>query len=46
VRATNASWNGTIAAGATVSFGFLADAPGANNRPTAFTLNGAACALS
>ncbi|MFF3856827.1 cellulose binding domain-containing protein [Micromonospora sp. NPDC002575] len=46
VRATNASWNGTIAAGATVSFGFLADAPGANNRPTAFTLNGTACALS
>ncbi|MFY1681013.1 cellulose binding domain-containing protein [Micromonospora sp. WMMD730] len=46
VRATNAGWNGTIAAGATASFGFLADATGANNRPAGFTLNGTACTLS
>ncbi|MEU1604437.1 cellulose binding domain-containing protein [Micromonospora matsumotoense] len=46
VRATNVSWNGAIAAGATVSFGFLADATGANSRPTGFALNGTACAVS
>ncbi|MEV4831940.1 cellulose-binding domain-containing protein, partial [Micromonospora sp. NPDC049257] len=46
VRATNADWNGAIAAGATTSFGFLADATGANSRPTGFALNGTACALS
>ncbi|MFI9643788.1 cellulose binding domain-containing protein [Micromonospora sp. NPDC051925] len=46
VQATNASWNGTVAAGATVNFGFLADVSAANNRPTAFTLNGTACAIS
>ncbi|WKU07863.1 cellulose binding domain-containing protein [Micromonospora sp. HUAS LYJ1] len=46
VRATDVGWNGTVAVGATVSFGFLADATGANNRPAGFTLNGTACALS
>ncbi|WP_228543286.1 cellulose binding domain-containing protein [Micromonospora sp. S-DT3-3-22] len=46
VRATNVSWNGAIAAGATVNFGFLADVTGTNNRPGGFTLNGVACTLS
>jgi chitinase len=37
---TNRSWNGTIAPGASVSFGFLATGPGA---PTDCALNGAPC---
>ncbi|TCC00702.1 chitinase [Micromonospora zingiberis] len=37
---TNRSWNGTIASGASVSFGFLATGPGT---PTDCLLNGAPC---
>ncbi|MGS2618034.1 chitinase [Micromonospora sp. LZ34] len=37
---TNRSWNGSIAPGASVSFGFLGSGPGA---PTNCLLNGAAC---
>ncbi|MEV0811472.1 cellulose binding domain-containing protein [Micromonospora sp. NPDC050200] len=37
---TNRSWNGTVAPGAAVSFGFLASGPGA---PTNCLLNGAPC---
>lgn len=37
---TNRSWNGTIAPGASVSFGFLGSGPGS---PTNCQLNGAAC---
>ncbi|MGN9779000.1 chitinase [Micromonospora sp. H33] len=37
---TNRSWNGTIAPGALVSFGFLGSGPGS---PTNCQLNGAAC---
>ncbi|SCF10887.1 chitinase [Micromonospora mirobrigensis] len=37
---TNRSWNGTVAPGATVSFGFLASGPGA---PVNCLLNGAPC---
>ncbi|MFI6254746.1 chitinase [Micromonospora zamorensis] len=37
---TNRSWNGTIAPGATVSFGFLASGSGS---PSGCQLNGAAC---
>ncbi len=40
---TNQSWNGTIAAGQTVEIGFNGSHTGTNTRPTAFTLNGAAC---
>ncbi|GAA4730900.1 cellulose binding domain-containing protein [Phytohabitans rumicis] len=44
VRATNASWNGTIAAGGSAGFGFIGTFTTTNAKPTAFTLNGAACA--
>jgi chitinase len=37
---TNRSWNGSVAPGASVSFGFLANGAGS---PTNCTLNGAAC---
>jgi beta-glucosidase len=42
VSATNLSYNGTIAAGASLSIGFNGSG-GAAPRPGAFTLNGAAC---
>ncbi|WDZ82439.1 PQQ-dependent sugar dehydrogenase [Micromonospora cathayae] len=44
VTARNLSWNGTIAAGGTVSFGFNGSYSGTNPAPAAFTLNGASCA--
>jgi chitinase len=37
---TNRSWNGTVAPGSSVTFGFLANGPGS---PTGCTLNGAGC---
>ncbi|WP_229402376.1 chitinase [Micromonospora okii] len=37
---TNRSWNGTVAPGASVSFGFLVTGPGS---PTDCTLNGVSC---
>ncbi|NNJ61673.1 MAG: beta-glucosidase [Dactylosporangium sp.] len=45
VTATNAAWNGTIAAGGSASFGFQGTYDGTNTAPTAFALNGTACAL-
>jgi hypothetical protein len=45
VTATNLSWNATIAAGASVSFGFNGSRSGTNNKPAAFTLNGQACTV-
>jgi hypothetical protein len=44
VTATNASYNGGIAPGATTSFGFQGTFTSADTAPTAFTLNGASCA--
>ncbi|RKR90404.1 glucose/arabinose dehydrogenase [Micromonospora pisi] len=44
VTARNANWNGTVAPGASVTFGFLASGSGPNPPPTAFTLNGSPCA--
>jgi cellulose 1,4-beta-cellobiosidase len=44
VSARNAAWNATIPPNASASFGFQASFSGTNNPPTAFTLNGAACA--
>ena len=41
--AKNLSWNGTIAPGATVEFGFLGTPGGAQPAPAAFTLNGNTC---
>jgi hypothetical protein len=41
ITATNLSWNGTLAPGATASFGFVASG---NGDPANCTLNGASCA--
>ncbi|WP_432968235.1 glycoside hydrolase family 3 N-terminal domain-containing protein [Dactylosporangium sp. CA-233914] len=46
VTAKGEAWNGTLAPGATQSAGFNATYTGSNPRPTAFTLNGAACTVS
>jgi endoglucanase len=43
VTATNLSYNGALAPGATVSFGFNGTHTGANPRPASFALNGVAC---
>ncbi|WP_433179416.1 endo-1,4-beta-xylanase [Actinoallomurus sp. CA-150999] len=43
VTVTNASWNGTLAAGASTSVGANFTYTGTNTAPTAFTLNGTAC---
>jgi hypothetical protein len=44
VTATNASYNGTIAPGGATSFGFQGTWNSNDSSPTAFTLNGTACA--
>ncbi|MBN1171743.1 MAG: cellulose binding domain-containing protein, partial [Micromonosporaceae bacterium] len=46
VTASNVSYNATIAAGASVSFGFQATHTGSPVEPAAFTLNGVACTTS
>ncbi len=43
VTVTNASYNGSIATGASTSFGFNGSWTGSNPVPAAFSLNGAAC---
>jgi xyloglucan-specific exo-beta-1,4-glucanase len=43
VSVNNASYNGTIAAGGSVSFGFNLTYSGTNAKPTSFTLNGISC---
>jgi glycosyl hydrolase family 48/cellulose binding protein with CBM2 domain/Big-like domain-containing protein len=43
VTVSNAAWNGTIGAGATVSTGFNGTYGSANPVPTAFTVNGTPC---
>ena len=45
VTVTNASWNGSLPAGASVSPGFNGSWSGSNSAPTAFHLNGAACSV-
>jgi hypothetical protein len=45
VVATNVSYNATIAATASVDLGFLGSWTALNGKPTAFTLNGTACAV-
>jgi beta-glucosidase len=45
VTGTNLSWNSTIAANSSISVGFNLNHNGTNNKPTAFTLNGQACAV-
>nr|WP_239177907.1 glycoside hydrolase family 9 protein [Actinoplanes octamycinicus] len=46
VTATNLTYNGTLAPGASTSFGFNGTTTGTNPRPTAFTLNGATCTIA
>nr|WSX72842.1 non-reducing end alpha-L-arabinofuranosidase family hydrolase [Streptomyces sp. NBC_00899]WSX81090.1 non-reducing end alpha-L-arabinofuranosidase family hydrolase [Streptomyces sp. NBC_00899] len=43
VAVTNASWNGSLATGASTNFGFNGAYSTTNPVPTAFTLNGTAC---
>jgi hypothetical protein len=43
VTARDASYNRTIAPGASTAFGFQGTYSGSNPSPTAFTLNGTAC---
>jgi dienelactone hydrolase len=43
VTVTNASWNGSLAAGGTAKVGFVAKHNGSNPEPTGFRLNGATC---
>ncbi|GIE92245.1 cellulose binding domain-containing protein [Actinoplanes regularis] len=43
VTAVNVSYNGTLATGASTSFGFNGSWTGGNPVPTAFTLNGVTC---
>jgi chitinase len=43
VQATNASWNGSLPAGSTASFGFNGSRAGVNSVPTTFHLNGVSC---
>jgi Cellulose binding domain len=44
VTATNAPYNGTISPGANTSFGLQGTWTSNDSPPTAFTLNGIACA--
>jgi cellulose 1,4-beta-cellobiosidase len=43
VTVTNASWNGSLATGASASIGANFSYSGTNTAPTAFTINGTAC---
>ncbi|MGC5030740.1 glycoside hydrolase family 9 protein [Micromonospora sp. DT229] len=45
VTATNLSYNGTIAPGASTSIGFNGTHTGSNPKPTSFTLNGNPCTI-
>ncbi|MEU0196131.1 cellulose binding domain-containing protein [Streptomyces afghaniensis] len=46
VTAKNVGWNGSVAAGSSVSFGFTADSSGTNTKPTAFKLGDQNCTLA
>ncbi|WP_433175650.1 extracellular catalytic domain type 1 short-chain-length polyhydroxyalkanoate depolymerase [Actinoallomurus sp. CA-150999] len=46
VTATNTSYNGSLAAGASTSIGFQASHTGNTATPSAFTLNGTACTVA
>ncbi|MER7417455.1 glycoside hydrolase family 9 protein [Micromonospora peucetia] len=46
VTATNISYNGRLAPGASTGFGFNGTHTGSNPKPAAFTLNGTPCAVS
>ncbi|MFI7293012.1 cellulose binding domain-containing protein [Streptomyces sp. NPDC050121] len=46
VTAKNIGWNGNVAAGSSVSFGFTGSWSGTNAKPTAFRLGDQSCAVS
>ncbi|MFG2934314.1 cellulose binding domain-containing protein [Streptomyces sp. NPDC048282] len=46
VTAKNVSWNGTVAAGSSVSFGFTGSWTGTNTEPTAFKLGDQTCTVA
>ncbi|MFI5845812.1 PHB depolymerase family esterase [Catenuloplanes sp. NPDC051500] len=46
LSARNVSYNGTLGAGATQTFGFQATHAGSASKPSAFTLNGSACTIA
>jgi len=46
VTGANEAWNGAVPAGGQLSVGFNASHTGTNPRPTAFTVNGAACTVA
>ncbi|MFI5800619.1 cellulose binding domain-containing protein [Streptomyces sp. NPDC051677] len=46
VTAKNISWNGNVAAGSSVSFGFTGSWSGTNTKPTAFKLGDQSCTVS
>ncbi|MGW2572856.1 cellulose binding domain-containing protein [Streptomyces sp. NPDC001537] len=45
VTVKNLSWNGTVAAGSSVGFGFTGSWSGANTKPTSFRLGDQTCAV-
>ncbi|MGQ4420983.1 cellulose binding domain-containing protein, partial [Streptomyces sp. SAS_269] len=46
VTAKNVSWNGTVAADSSVSFGFTGDWSGTNTRPASFKLGDQSCTVT
>ncbi|MGF0169052.1 cellulose binding domain-containing protein [Streptomyces sp. Marseille-Q5077] len=46
VTVKNVGWNGNVAPGSSVGFGFTGSWSGANAKPTAFGLEGRNCAVS
>ncbi|MEV4622664.1 cellulose binding domain-containing protein [Asanoa sp. NPDC049573] len=46
VTARNLTWNGTLAAGASTSFGYQGTHGGGYTSPSAFTLNGSTCTIA
>ncbi|MFI8194356.1 cellulose binding domain-containing protein [Streptomyces sp. NPDC085946] len=45
VTVKNTGWNGAVAAGSSIGFGFTGSWSGANPHPTAFTVDGRSCAV-
>ncbi|MFE7859652.1 cellulose binding domain-containing protein [Streptomyces sp. NPDC057403] len=46
VTAKNVGWNGNVAAGSSVSFGFTGTWSGSNTKPTSFQLGGQTCTVA
>ncbi|MBM2618336.1 endo-1,4-beta-xylanase [Actinoplanes sp. LDG1-06] len=46
IAVTNAAWNGSLAPGASASFGFLGSWNGTNPAPTSYSLKGTGCAIA